>query len=74
MNMPPVQGLSQPYTWPIPTGTDLNSFKVKDVHLGDKADLNICTFLLLRLKDKSTKDSTTDLGYINFRPGEVGQL
>jgi len=25
MNIPPVQGFSQPYTWPTPTGTDLNS-------------------------------------------------
>lgn len=26
---PPVQGLSQPYTWPTPTGTDRNSCKCK---------------------------------------------
>jgi len=25
--MPPVQGLSQPYTWPIPTGMALKSFR-----------------------------------------------
>lgn len=28
--MPPVQGLSQPYTWPIPTGMALKSCRSKD--------------------------------------------
>lgn len=41
---PPVQGLSQPYTWPAPTGTDKNSCKMTaSVYLHFK-QLALCFF------------------------------
>lgn len=50
---PPVQGLSQLYTWPAPTGTDKNSCKMTaSVYLHFK---QLALFFLMALIEKCQK-------------------